>query len=222
MKTKLAPMPSDSSDDQRGHDIERAPRPDFLKGRSGFAGTVHGVLVAPVLRAFRLLATVQFVGYGQVLPAFMPGGAEQPRLDRGEIAADKGLVRAYLLAFAVIRLAPRSSGGNAGSAAQTPSCMDLPARRRSARVRQVDRRRHGFRRAACADAFRIPRDQSSAVVLQLARSSYSPSCRDFVADELADPRHYNRASHAGQCLRNLIVTRSGRFKPGHVPNSLTS
>src|SRR5580704_5408506 len=47
----------------------------------------------------------------------MPGGAKQPGLNRGEIAADKGLVRAYLLTFPVIlvilviRPAPRSSGG---------------------------------------------------------------------------------------------------------------
>ena len=30
--------------------------------------------------------------------------------------------------------------------------------------------------------------------------------RDFVADELPDPRYYNRASHAGQCLRNFKCT----------------
>src|ERR1700720_557176 len=40
----------------------------------------------------------------------MPGGAKQPCLDCREIAADKRLGRASLLTFAVIRLAPQSSG----------------------------------------------------------------------------------------------------------------
>src|SRR5580704_5472325 len=40
----------------------------------------------------------------------MPGGAKQPCLDCREIAADKRLVPASLLTFAVIRLAPQSSG----------------------------------------------------------------------------------------------------------------
>ncbi len=62
LEAKTGADADDSSDDHRGHDIERAPRPDFLKGRTGLAGTLRGVLVAPVLRAFRLLATVQFLG----------------------------------------------------------------------------------------------------------------------------------------------------------------
>jgi hypothetical protein len=48
--------------DHRGHEIEPAPRPNFLKGRTGLAGTHGSVLVAPVLRAFRLLATAQSLG----------------------------------------------------------------------------------------------------------------------------------------------------------------
>src|ERR1700737_1452542 len=86
LEAKSGADAGESSDDHRGHDIERAPRPDFLDARTGLARTLRGVLVAPVLRAFRLLATVQFLGFGQVLPTFMPGGAKQPRLDCGEIA----------------------------------------------------------------------------------------------------------------------------------------
>src|SRR5277367_1774351 len=41
----------------------------------------------------------------------MTGGAKQPRLDCGEIAADKGFARASLLIFVVIWPAPQSSGG---------------------------------------------------------------------------------------------------------------
>src|ERR1700736_4850086 len=97
LEAKTGADAGDSSDDHRGHDIERTPRPDFLNARTGLARTHRGVLVAPVLRAFRLLATVQFIGWGEVLPPCMPGGTKQPRLDCCEIAADKGLVRASLL-----------------------------------------------------------------------------------------------------------------------------
>src|SRR5580704_12335994 len=52
----------DSSNDHRGREIERAPRPDFLKGRTGLTGALRDLLVVPVLRALRLLATVEFLG----------------------------------------------------------------------------------------------------------------------------------------------------------------
>src|SRR5580704_15939090 len=151
----------------------------------------------------------------------MPGGAKQARLDCREIAADKGLVRAALLTFAVIRPAPQSSGGT-------------PAQRFKHRLIGILLLADEAREFGKGIVVPLVRGERLAQTpFELLQVDHRPSFYNWLAHlthppvatswRTNSPIHLIAIAHPTLgSVYAISSAGSGRSGPGHAPNSLTS